>query len=291
MAVTFNLSQVLRRLRTRRRSAVGRLRALGAPERMVPGYLILGVQKGGTTSLYQYLTAHPSVAAAARKEIRFFGESTYREGLSWYLSHFPTREYQRRYEKEHGTPLITGEASPKYFVGLGRPQRIMEVLPDVKLLLVLRNPVDRAYSHFQHTKRRGREHRTFDTAMEQEIGILEETRQALGRELDETTLPIPRGYLQFGFYAKWLDYWLTVFPREQIHVVNSERLFSDPGEHLQPVFRFLGIPEWRSEEYGRHMVGSYNEMEPALRKRLLGYMAPHNERLYEILGDRYEWDR
>ena len=119
------------------------LRSLTGHWRMLPAFLIIGVQKGGTTSLYNYLIQHPHIAPALEKELRFF-DYKFHKGLAWYQAHFPLIAYARFVQQVYQRALITGEASPNYLFDPRAPQRVAHTLPDVKLIVLLRNPVARA---------------------------------------------------------------------------------------------------------------------------------------------------
>ena len=120
---------------------------------MLPEFLIIGAQKSGTTSLYNYLTQHPMVGTAFEKEVRYFNNH-FDKGLNWYKAHFPLRI--------RSSQFMTGEGEPSYLPHPVAPQRVYELVPQVKLIVMLRNPVDRAFSHYQHRFIRDREPRSFE---------------------------------------------------------------------------------------------------------------------------------
>ena len=136
------------------------------PLRMMPDFIIIGTQKGGTTSLYRYLIEHPCVAPIYIKEPHFFDIYFYK-GLQWYRAHFPTavEKYYARHIQKHD--LITGEASPYYLFHPQAARRVAKTLPKARLIVLLRNPIDRAYSQYQHqTRQDGVEPLTFEEALE-----------------------------------------------------------------------------------------------------------------------------
>src|SRR5229473_3108964 len=132
-------------------------RATTNPLRLLPDFVIIGTQRGGTTSLYNYLAEHPSIGAASIKEVHFFDTSHYKQGLAWYRAHFPP--FVQKYYTQHvqKQAFITGEASPYYLFHPFAARRMANSLPHVKLIVMLRNPVDRAYSHFYHELEGGHE--------------------------------------------------------------------------------------------------------------------------------------
>jgi Sulfotransferase domain len=242
--------------------------------RQPPGFIIIGAQKGGTTSLYHYLTAHPDVGEALKKEVHYF-DYHYGEGPDWYLAHFPLG----------GEAALTGEASPSYLFHPEAPRRARQMVPQVKLIALLRNPVDRAYSQHQMNVTVGIEWLTFEEAMAQEA----ERLQRAGHD-------VPNGswrrysYVGRGLYAEQLQRWLTCFPCEQLLVLKSEDFFQRPEESYERALAFLGLRPWRLPHYQNHRPGAYDAMRPETRVRLSKYFAPHNQRLYELLGQDFGWD-
>ncbi len=257
--------------------------------RVVPDFLVIGAAKGGTTTLYADLITHPSIASAARKEVYFF-DHAYPRGMSYYRSFFPTRGEKRKIERAEQTEFRTGEATPCYLFHPHVPRRVRESLPDVKLLVALRNPVDRAYSDYCMKQRTGYETASFEDAIDQEP---ERVRGELEKmQADESYFSYARwhfSYLGRSRYAEQLENWFEVFPREQILVLSSEEIFASPAEAYGKVMDHLGLPAWAPTAHRHSNTMPYPEMAPATRQRLAEYFAPHNERLFELLGRRFDW--
>lgn len=253
-----------------------------ATERHGPDFLVIGAQKSGTTSLYRYLTARPDVVPAQRKQVDFFDVS-YDRGSEWYLAHFPRRS----------SAIITGEASPYYMIHPHVPGRVRAFDPEIKLLAILRNPVDRAYSGYQHQVRNGREPLSFEEAIEREEGRLAgEVARLLEDELYVSTVHRRHSYLARSRYAGQLEAWLSLFPRRQLLVLCSEWMFERPQATLDRAASFLSLPPHELKGFGRHMPGSYTDgMTAETRMRLVEYFRKHNEHLYELLGVELPWDR
>src|SRR5690242_6983741 len=151
-------------------------RGLTSSIRLLPDFLIIGTQRGGTTSLYHYLEAHPCIGPSTTKEIHFFDRRV-NKGIAWYRGHFPTRIEKYYVERLHGRAFITGEASPSYLFHPHVPRRIAKVLPHTKLIILLRNPIDRAYCQYYHSLELGYETLSFEEAIQGE-----EERTARERE-------------------------------------------------------------------------------------------------------------
>lgn len=265
-------------------------RRVTAGMRRLPDWLIIGTQKGGTTSLYEYLVTHPDVGGASRKEVHFF-DLKWEKGVDWYRAHFPTALQAQARERETGRPFHVLEGTPYYMFHPAAPERVRQVLPQVRLMAVLRNPVDRALSHYHHERRARREPLSFEEAVEQE------TERLLGTDGDlETADETARkhhwrhAYLARGRYAEQLERWLRVFPREQLLILNSERFYADTAGEMERVMHWLGVPPIHTATYDRRNAGgAYGKLDPDTRQRLEAYFAPHNERLFDLLGERWEW--
>jgi hypothetical protein len=168
---------------------------------------------------------------------------------------------------------------------------VKQTLPAVKLIFLLRNPASRAYSHYQHSRRRGREPLSFGEA------IAAEPQRMAG--LHEHLLADPtahsaghrhHSYVTRGRYAEQLEAWFARFAREQIMVVQAERLFKQPGEVFADVCRFLELDDWQPREFATHNSGRYHDPMPIeIRQQLTRHFEPANERLFDLLGVRYDW--
>lgn len=254
--------------------------------RALPDFLIIGAQKCGTTFLYQLLVQHPRVKPAFVKEVHYF-DLNFEKGDNWYRSHFPLQMRNNR-------TYITGEASPYYLFHPHAAKRASKVVPDAKLIILLRNPVDRAYSHYQHQVKRvtgeARETLAFEEAIEAEERILPaEVRKMLQDEYYRSSSHRTRSYLSRGKYVDQLLVWSSYFPRRQMLVLRSEDLFGDTSNALGRVLDFLGIPRWAPETYSIPNKREYSGLDPLVRRRLDEYYEPHNRRLYEYLGVDLGW--
>ena len=244
-----------------------------AQRRQVPDFLIIGTMRGGTTSLYRYLGEHPDITPALRKEVHFF-DRYHDKGMAWYLAHFPLRE----------ETTVVGEASPSYLFHPAVPERVREAVPDAKLVALLRNPVDRAYSHYRMIVKRGAEGLSFEAAIDQE-------RERLSQGGDPTSLPGRRySYLSRGLYVDQLERWLSLFPRKQLLILKSEDFFRDPGPIVQQTLAHLGLRPWNAGGRKAYHRAEYPEMNPVTRARLAAYYAPFNQRLYALLDRDLGWE-
>ena len=241
--------------------------------RQPPDFIIIGTQRGGTTSLYRYLTEHPDVGPAFRKEVHFF-DRYYEKGMSWYLAHFPMR----------GEVPMVGEASPYYLFHPEVPERASEAVSPARFIVLLRNPVDRAYSHYQMKVKRGVEPLSFEDALEKE-------RERLSGSDDPMSLTRRHySYIERGLYVDQLKRWMSVFPREQFLIIKSEDLYEDPGRVLQQTLTYLGLQPWNLASFRPYHLNEYADINPDTRKRLTEHFAPYNQQLYDFLGRDLGWE-
>ena len=255
-----------------------------------PDFLVIGVQKGGTTSLYAYLCRHPQVVAARTKEIQYFSEH-YARGSAWYRQHFPVLLTSEPARLVGGGSLQTGEATPYYLFHPHAPRRVRSQLPGVKLIALLRNPIDRAYSHHRYHTKLGDERLEFEAAIAAEPQRLAGEFERMDADESYKSDAVRNfSYLARGLYAEQLERWLQHFPREQLLVLQSERFFADPAGGYRRIVHFLGLPDHELDEYEAVNVGSYSEMDPATRAKLVDYYREPNERLYALLGERFDWE-
>jgi Sulfotransferase domain len=252
-----------------------------SPFRPLPDFLVLGAQKAGTTALYAYLRRHPQITGPSWKEVSFF-DRHWARGESWYRGNFPNRA-------RTGGKLV-GEASPSYVFHPLAPQRVQELVPEARLIVLVRNPIDRALSHYNHEVSLGREPLSFEEALDAEEDRLRSEAERMAadpryfsREWWSHT------YKARGRYAEQLERWLAVFPREQLLVLSSDDLGSEPERTHAQVLEFLGAPPHRLDSYPRVYEREYEPMTPETRERLAAEFEEPNRRLYELLGRDLGW--
>lgn len=256
-------------------------------QRVLPDFIILGAQKAGTTSLHAYLSQHPQLVPSSRKEVHFFSGGLdpevdkYEKGLAWYRSHFPPKGTL-------GPEQKTFEASPLYLFNPLAPGRMAEHAPHVKLIAVLRNPTERAVSHYFHEKRKGREPLPIAEALRAEEGRLEPILQ---QEDYKNDVFIHHSYKSRGLYKQQLERYLEHFRREQLLVINSDELFARPPCVLKRVFDFLEVDAgFRVADLSPSNVGTNkNSVGSEVYRYLNDFFRPHNHALYDLLGTSYNW--
>ena len=259
------------------------LRNLTSPLRRLPDFVVIGARKSGTTTLHDRLCRHPRVVPALRKEIFFFVERNYAADRLWYRRNFPT-VFEARGK-------VAGDATPAYMFHPSAPARARAVVPRARIIAVLRNPVDRAYSEYNMRLAGHREGMTFEDALDCEA-------RRVGGHLDmEARDPghVPYGalwhsYAGGGLYADALARWRGAFDPGRVLAVSAEDLRADGRGTMDSIFEFLGL-EPRDVGGGDSNVRRYPPMKPATRRRLVEFYRPHNARLYRMLGREFDWDR
>jgi hypothetical protein len=258
--------------------------------RLLPDFLIIGAQRAGTTSLYRYLARHPAVGPVVLTKGAHYFDTNYDKGLDWYRAHFPTRWTKARAKRRLGVDLITGEGSPYYVFHPLAPARIAETLPEAKFLLMLRDPVERAYSHYQHELARGFEDLSFEEALEAEPERLAGERERMIQDPTYNSFEHQHhSYLARGRYLEQIQVWRALFPADRMLIITMEEFFSNPEPGFERVLRFLDLPAWRPERFERYNARRYSQMDPATRARLVDHFAEPNRELARFLGIDPGW--
>lgn len=256
-------------------------------KRPAPDFIVIGGQKCGTTFAYDSICRHPSVLPAIWKEVHYF-DTNFARGPGWYLAHFAS-DHQRARASGGNSPMITGEASPYYLHHPEVPSRVASLLPEVKLIAFLRNPVDRAYSHYQQHVREGRETQSFEAAIKREAAKLEQAEAELRGRRGYSYFHHHFTYLDRGIYTRQITRWSRFFKDDQLLILSSEELFASPRETLQTAFEFLELSEFDLRDRRPLNVGRYPPIANELRDYLESFYEPHNRELYALLGRDMGW--
>ncbi len=260
--------------------------------RILPSFLIVGAQRSGTTSLSRTLDEHPAVfTAVLHEEVHFFDVS-YRRGLSWYRSHFPLLATARRSARQADVAPVSFESSPYYMFHPLAPERIARDLPGVRLLVLLRDPVERAYSGHAHEVAHGFESEPFESALELEPARLAGQAERIAADPGYFSYSHQHhSYIARGQYADQVERLERHFGRDRLHVVDSGDFFTDPEVVYDGVLAFLGLPHRGSPAFKRRNARPRSPMPDSVRKALEEHYRPYDERLAAWLGHEPSWRR
>ena len=204
--------------------------------RVLPNFFVIGPGRTGTTSLYHYLDQHPCITKSAYDELGYFDDN-FHLGLNWYRSLFPTKFTQKKVESKY-KKFLTYDVTPQLIRRPWTARRISSYFPNAKLIAVLRNPVDKTYSHYNMSTVESNEKRSFEKIITKEIEEFQKTRYEDKDDSYFSTV-VEESYLARSFYQEQLEIWFKLFPKKQILIIKSEDLSNKTSKVLQDIFNFL----------------------------------------------------
>jgi hypothetical protein len=256
----------------------------------LPDFIIVGAQKGGTTSLEAYLREHPDVLPCSGKEVHYFDGRRYLWGDAWYRRQFMNPRDLQSITRFRGRRLIGGEATPYYLYHPQVAERISRLTPNAKLIALLRDPVARAYSQYQHNVRYKKEPLSFAEALQREDAIVPAEHARMTADPTYRSEAHHRySYKLRGCYAEQVERYYRYFPRDQLLILRSEDLFARPQEIYDEALEFLGLPEYKLTSTTARNAGCYADRAVPQEDELRRYFKPHNQKLYELIGRDMGW--
>ena len=259
--------------------------------RVLPDFLVIGVGRGGTTSCFHYLSQHPSIIGSAYDEIGFF-DSNYHLGMNWYRSMFPTKFLKKKIVKKFGK-CLTYDVTPAYIRKPWVARRIKELFPEIKLIALLRNPVDKAYSHYNSKMQvEGDTKTTFEEMVEEDIKTFqkfENTNSIIDDEYFRNY--IEKSLLGRGIYAQQLKIWFELFDPKQLLILTSEELSTETNKVMNKIFRFLDLPDYEIPDIVKRSTGNYTKMKMDTRKKLISFFSKYNQDLFKLLDQEFDWNK
>ena len=259
-------------------------------QRVLPDLILVGVQRSGTTALFEALYRLPNVERPRRGKGSHYFSYNYWRGWEWYQSQFPTERWARTVESRTGRPLFTFDACPYYLFHPFAVERMAQALPDVKVMVMLRDPVRRAESHYHHSVSHGHEELSFTEALAREeermVGEIERMEHDWSYWSHHHE---HHSYLAKGLYVDQLERLFRHYDRDQVMVVASEEFYRDPDRILAEVTAWVGLDEVRLDRSDDRNGHAYASMDPEMRQRLIELYREPNERLFRLLGRRFDW--
>jgi hypothetical protein len=247
--------------------------------------LLIGADESGARYLYRALCEHPAVCRSVTDEVHYF-DVRYTYGRRWYRAQFPTRAHRDAIERRIGMPTIAGEVSPYYLFHPFAPNRAAGGVPDAKLVALLRNPVERAILRYHLMVELRKEQRPLEDALDADERRLDAGHTFEAHDYDDPNGPARHHtYLERGHYDEQLERWYRCFNPSQLLVLEARTVTTPEG--VQRVLDFLGLAD-------SHAVRSiqFDRCPPvssALWTQLSRHFAPHNERLFHLLGVQWDW--
>ena len=256
--------------------------------RVLPECFVIGVVRSGTTSLYHYLSQHPSIAPAAYDELGYFDDN-YHLGVNWYKSLFPTKFTRNKIIKKHGK-FLTYDVTPFYIYNPLVAKRIFESFPKAKIISNLRNPIDRAYSNYNDAVEMGDMKIPFEEVVQIAMDEIDKNKSKLNNEayIVDTYY---ENILARGFYADQLKIWFKKFQKNQLLMVQSEDLAQKTDQILTKIFEFLDLPYFKIKDLTKQNKREYPPMKAETRKLLIEFYRPYNEKLYNLINQHFDWDK
>lgn len=258
--------------------------------RIMPDYYVGGAQKGGTTSLYYAFTQHPQVIPSKNKEMFFYSVTpNYEKGLYYYRQFFATSFYKWLKEFKSGKRAFCFDCTTNALDSIEAPKRILKDNPEAKVIFMLRNPVERAFSHYKMAVKKGWEYADFEKALE-----LEEKRIEEGC-MHQLSHPFHNyayqrlGYRSRGIYVNQIKNWLANFKKENILIVNSENFFHHPQNVFGTICEFLKMEPEKNIRFEKLNEGASEKINEDVRTKLNSFYKPYNEELFTLIHERYDW--
>ena len=262
---------------------------------MLPNTYIIGFAKCGTTSLYTYLIEHPQIHASFTKEIHYFDyNERFKRGKNWYRSNFPLLIQKIIYEQFKKKKFVSIDATPRYINHPHAMRRIKKITPNAKFIVIVRNPIERAYSHYNMTYMMQQipEELTFSESIKNEESRVDGEYEKMERdESYYSTQYFGYAYAQRGLYVKWLKVWLDEFSNNVL-VLDNDSLIKNLQLTIDKITDFLEIERYKLSDTGKRNVGNYIEdIDDSTLEKLSQYYAKPNAQLYSLLGQNFGWDK
>jgi len=250
-------------------------------ELIYPNLFILGVQKAGTSTLHNYLNESHEIFFPPKKELHYF-DAYYHKGISWYLDHFKTANFKKY--------RFAGEATPYYYFHPRVPKKMYHSFPDARFIVLFRNPIDRAYSHYQMSVRRGLENRSFEEAIQKEKKVIRKEMFRLMLSKKFNLSHAETSYVSRGMYFKQLKRWLNYFPLNRFLFIKSEDFFLNPQSEINKITDFLNISPYKLKEARVINPGNYeHKMSEETRNYLQKIFLEDIQKLQDITQLNFNW--
>ena len=262
--------------------------ALTGSIRVLPDFLVIGAKRCGTTSLFYHLPEHPCISKSPHDNMGFFNDN-FHLGVNWYKSFFPTIFTRNKIKSEFGN-FLAFDVTTTYMEEESTANNVYQIKPNMKIIVILRNPVDRAYSQYHLSLREKAEKRSFEDAMEENMNELnKESHERY--EIKPKFSVEENNYLKKSLYAQQLRHWLNIFPMESMLILSTEEFESKQQVIYNKIFEFLNISQFEVKNTEKMEKGSYPQMKSETRSLLLDYFRSHNNELFKLINKKFDWEK
>ena len=260
------------------------LNGVTASLRKLPDFLVIGGKRCGTTTLFEFLRQHPGIANPPFDHMGFFDDN-YRLGINYYKSFFPLKN------KKNGL-ILNYDVTTSYLTSPHVPERMYEHMPNVKLIILLRNPTSRAWSEYNSNLREKPNLDTFESYIEDEFNDLKNYNFLDKVKNNDYNLIDPtKNFLKKGIYVNYLKKWFNLFPRENFLILPTETFAKDENFVFKKIFEFLNLPYHEIKNLKRMEKVVYkNTLNPETKIKLDKFFEPLNKDLFELIDQKFAWD-
>jgi len=262
---------------------IGRkFKGITAAQRKLPDFLVIGGKRCGTTTLFEFLRQHQMIAEPVIDHMGFFDDN-YSIGINYYKSFFPikTEETAKKLDYDVTTSYLT---SP--FVA----ERVAKEIPNVKIIVLLRNPTSRAWSDYNASQKKDASEEEFQTYIDDELQELEASDFEEKVSKNDYNMSEPfSNFIKKGLYAVYLKKWLKLFPRKNFLFISTESFSNDENKVFKQIFDFLGLSNFEIHKLQRMSKGNYEKLNPKIKNKLDLFFAPHNDELFKLINEKYDW--
>ncbi len=262
--------------------------ALTGSIRVLPDFLVIGAKRCGTTSLFYHLPEHPCISKSPHDNMGFFNDN-FHLGVNWYKSFFPTIFTRNKIKSEFGN-FLAFDVTTTYMEEESTANNVYQIKPNMKIIVILRNPVDRAYSQYHLSLREKEEKRSFEDVIEENMNRLYKESHKR-HEIKPKFSAEGNNYLKKGLYAQQLRRWLKIFPRENILIISTEEFESNQQVIYNKIFGFLDISQFEIKNTEKMEKGNYTPMKSETRSLLLDYFRSHNDELFKLIDKKFDWEK
>ena len=262
---------------------IGRkFKGITATQRKLPDFLVIGGKRCGTTTLFEFLRQHPMISEPVVDHMGFFDDN-YSIGINYYKSFFPKKT-------EKNSKNLDYDVTTSYLTSPFVAERVAKEIPDVKIIVLLRNPTSRAWSDYNASQKKDASEEKFQSYVDDELQELEASdfEEKVSKNNYNMSEPFSN-YIKKGIYAIYLKNWLKLFPRENFLFIFTESFSKDENLVFKQIFDFLGLSNFEIQKLQRMSKGNYEKLNPKIRNKLDSFFAPYNDELFKLINQKYDW--